>query len=73
MYFVNSGTEAIEGALKLAKRITGRTALVACQKSYHGSTHGSLSITGNETKKYRNRPLLAGRAFHHVQLRLIST
>ncbi len=57
-YFVNSGTEANEAALKLAKRITGRTALVACHRSYHGSTHGSLSITGNERKKYRNRPLL---------------
>lgn len=58
VYFVNSGTEAIEAALKLAKRITGRTGLVGCHKSYHGSTHGSLSITGNEAKKYRNRPLL---------------
>lgn len=58
VYFVNSGTEAIEAALKLAKRSTGRTGLVACHKSYHGSTHGSLSITGNETKKYRYRPLL---------------
>ena len=58
VYFVNSGTEANEAALKLAKRVTGHTRLVACQKSYHGSTHGSLSITGNEEKKYRNRPLL---------------
>ncbi len=58
VYFVNSGTEAIEAALKLAKRATGRTRLVACHKSYHGSTHGSLSITGNEAKRYRNRPLL---------------
>lgn len=58
VYFVNSGTEANEAALKLAKRITGRTALVACHKSYHGSTHGSMSITGNEEKKFRNRPLL---------------
>lgn len=58
VYFVNSGTEANEGTIKLAKRITGRTGLVACHKSYHGSTHGSLSITGNENKKYRNRPLL---------------
>ena len=57
-YFVNSGTEAIEAAVKLAKRITGRTRLVGCRKSYHGSTHGSLSLTDNETKKYRNRPLL---------------
>lgn len=58
VYFVNSGTEANEAALKLAKRATGRTKLVACHKSYHGSTHGSLSVTGNEAKKYRNRPLL---------------
>ena len=62
-YFVNSGTEANEAALKLAKRITGRTGVVACHKSYHGSTHGSLSITGNEEKKYRNRPLLPGVRF----------
>lgn len=58
VYFVNSGTEANEAALKLAKRVTGRTRLVACHNSYHGSTHGSLSITGNEAKKFRNRPLL---------------
>lgn len=58
VYFVNSGTEAIEAALKLAKRITGRTGLIGCHKSYHGSTHGSLSVTGNEHKKFRNRPLL---------------
>lgn len=58
VYFVNSGTEAIEAALKLAKRVTGRTGLVGCHKSYHGSTHGALSVTGNEVKKYRNRPLL---------------
>ncbi|MDX9751151.1 MAG: aspartate aminotransferase family protein [Flavobacteriales bacterium] len=57
-YFVNSGTEANEGAMKLAKRATGRTGVIACHKSYHGSTHGSLSITGNEEKRYRNRPLL---------------
>ncbi len=60
VYFVNSGTEANEAALKLAKRITGRTGLVACHKSYHGSTHGSLSITGNAEKRYRNLPLLPG-------------
>lgn len=60
VYFVNSGTEANEAALKLAKRITGRTGLVACHKSYHGSTHGSLSITGNPEKRYRNLPLLPG-------------
>lgn len=63
VYFVNSGTEANEAAIKLAKRITGRTGLVGCRKSYHGSTHGSLSITDNEAKKFRNRPLLPGVRF----------
>lgn len=76
VYFVNSGTEAIEGALKLAKRITQRTELIACKSSYHGSTHGSLSITGNETKKYRSRPLLPDVRFmtfnSHADLALIS-
>lgn len=57
-YFVNSGTEANEGALKLAKRYTGRTEIVSCKKSYHGSTHGSLSVSGNEVKKNAFRPLL---------------
>ena len=57
-YFVNSGTEANEAALKLAKRITGRTEIVSCKKSYHGSTHGSLSVSGNEVKKQAFRPLL---------------
>ncbi len=57
-YFVNSGTEANEAALKLAKRYTGRTEIVSCKKSYHGSTHGSLSVSGNETKKQAYRPLL---------------
>ncbi len=58
VYYVNSGTEANEGALKLAKRYTGRTELIACRKSYHGSTHGSLSVSGNEVKKQAFRPLL---------------
>ncbi|MEO5980447.1 MAG: aspartate aminotransferase family protein [Chryseolinea sp.] len=57
-YFVNSGTEANEGALKLAKRYTGRTEIVSFRKSYHGSTHGSLSVSGNEVKKMAFRPLL---------------
>jgi len=57
-YFVNSGTEANEGALKLAKRVTGRTEIISCHKSYHGSTHGSLSVSGNEVKKRTFRPLL---------------
>lgn len=58
VYFVNSGTEANEGALKLAKRFTGRTEIISCRKSYHGSTHGSLSVSGNEVKKQAFRPLL---------------
>ena len=62
-YFVNSGTEANEAALKLTKRVTGRTELVAFKKSYHGSTHGSLSVTGNENKKYAFRPFLPGVTF----------
>ncbi|HNT49972.1 MAG TPA: aspartate aminotransferase family protein [Cyclobacteriaceae bacterium] len=57
-YFVNSGTEANEAALKLAKRVTGRTEIISYRKSYHGSTHGSLSVSGNETKKQAFRPLL---------------
>ena len=57
-YFVNSGTEANEGALKLAKRHTGRTEIIAFRKSYHGSTHGSMSVSGNEIKKRSFRPLL---------------
>lgn len=57
-YFVNSGTEANEGALKLAKRFTGRTEIISFRKSYHGSTHGSLSVSGNEVKKQAFRPLL---------------
>lgn len=57
-YFVNSGTEANEGALKLAKRFTGRTEIISFRKSYHGSTHGSLSVSGNEVKKQAFRPLI---------------
>lgn len=57
-YFVNSGTEANEGALKLAKRYTGRTEIISCRNSYHGSTHGSLSVSGNELRKQAFRPLL---------------
>lgn len=58
VYFVNSGTEAIEASLKLARRATGRTQLIGCRKSYHGSTHGSLSLTDNVQKRHRNLPLL---------------
>ena len=58
VFFTNSGTEAIEGALKLAKRHTGRTELISCFDAYHGSTHGALSITGSEGFKNSYRPLL---------------
>lgn len=58
IYFVNSGTEANEGALKLAKRYTGRKEIIAFNKSYHGSTHGSLSVSGNKTKQSAFLPLL---------------
>ena len=58
VYVVNSGTEAIEAALKLAKRVTGRTELVSFKGSYHGSTHGSMSVSANEVKKIAFRPLL---------------
>lgn len=58
VYFVNSGSEAIEGALKLAKRYTGRTGLVCFENAYHGSSHGALSIMGNEFFRNSFRPLL---------------
>jgi acetylornithine/succinyldiaminopimelate/putrescine aminotransferase len=57
-YFVNSGAEAIEGAMKLAKRATGRSEIISCKDSYHGSTQGALSIMGNEEYKAKYRPLL---------------
>lgn len=57
-FFVNSGTEAIEGAMKLAKRVTSRTEIIAFKGAYHGNTQGSLSISSNESKKMAFRPLL---------------
>lgn len=57
-YLVNSGTEAIEGALKLARRYTGRTELIAANNAYHGNTMGSLSVTGYEERKSTFRPLI---------------
>jgi len=69
VYVVNSGTEAIEAALKLAKRVTGRTELISFRGSYHGSTHGSMSVSGNEVKKQAFRPLLPDVQFlQHNQL-----
>ena len=57
-YLVNSGAEAIEGAMKLAKRCTSRSKMVSFKNSYHGSTHGALSIMGKEHYKTKYRPLL---------------
>jgi acetylornithine/succinyldiaminopimelate/putrescine aminotransferase len=57
-YFTMSGTEANEGALKLAKKYTGRSKLVAFEHSYHGDTHGSLSVTGRSVYQDPFRPLL---------------
>jgi acetylornithine/succinyldiaminopimelate/putrescine aminotransferase len=57
-YFLNSGAEANEAALKLAKRATQRSRMVSCYGGYHGSTHGALSVSGNEVKKQAFRPLL---------------
>jgi acetylornithine/succinyldiaminopimelate/putrescine aminotransferase len=58
VYFTNSGAEAVEGAMKLAKRATGRTQIIAFKQSYHGSTQGALSIIGDEYWRNAFRPLL---------------
>lgn len=65
IYFTNSGAEAVEGAMKLAKRVTGRTDIVAFDQSYHGSTQGALSIIGDEYWRNAYRPLLPG--IRHVK------
>ena len=57
-YLVNSGTEACEGALKLARRITGRSQLISCNNAYHGNTMGSMSVMGFEERKQAFRPLI---------------
>jgi len=57
-YLVNSGTEAIEGALKLARRVTGRSQLISCHNAYHGNTMGSMSVMGFEERKQAFRPLI---------------
>ena len=62
-YFVNSGSEAIEGAMKLAKRFTGRPGIIAFRNAYHGSTQGSLSVLGGEEYKNSFRPLIPGITF----------
>lgn len=65
VYLTNSGAEAIEGAMKLAKRFTGRTELISCFNSYHGSTQGALSLSGDENFKRNYRPLLPD--VRHIQ------
>jgi acetylornithine/succinyldiaminopimelate/putrescine aminotransferase len=60
VFFVNSGSEAIEGAMKLAKRYTGRHEIISCVNSYHGSTHGALSLGSQETFKQAFMPLVPG-------------
>jgi len=60
VYFTNSGAEATEGAMKLAKRVTGRTQMIAFKKAYHGSTQGALSVMGDEYWRNAFRPLLPG-------------
>ena len=66
VYFVNSGSEAIEGAIKLAKRVTGRTGLIAFEDAYHGSSNGALSLMGNEAYKGPFYPLLP--EVQHIRL-----
>ncbi len=77
VYLVNSGSEAVEGALKLAKRFTGRTELISFYNAYHGSTHGSLSLNGSENFKNAFRPLLPDvrqiRHNHFPDLEFITT
>lgn len=58
VYFTNSGTEAVEGAMKLAKRFTGRQEIISCVNAYHGATQGALSLSGSENFKRNYRPLL---------------
>ncbi|MFI5164015.1 MAG: aspartate aminotransferase family protein [Bacteroidia bacterium] len=77
VYFVNSGSEAVEGALKLAKRFTGRTEIISFKNAYHGSTHGALSVMGDETMKQAFRPLLPDVKFlefnNEIDLKQISS
>lgn len=68
VYFTNSGAEAMEGAMKLAKRATGRTGIIGFDQAYHGSTQGALSLIGSEYWRNAFRPLLPGTAhlrFNH--------
>ncbi|MFG6686161.1 aspartate aminotransferase family protein [Mariniflexile sp. HNIBRBA6329] len=76
-YLVNSGTEAIEGALKLAKRATGRSEIISAKNAYHGNTMGSMSVMGYEERKQAFRPLLPDVRFinfnNEDDLKLITT
>lgn len=63
VYLTNSGTEATEGAMKLAKRYTGRSEFIACNNAYHGNTQGSMSLCGAEVQNRAFRPLLPGVKF----------
>ncbi len=69
-YFVNSGAEATEGALKLAKRYTGRRNVVACKKAYHGSTQGAMSLMSDSFFTAAYRPLLPG--VRHIEYNIVS-
>ncbi|MBS1920267.1 MAG: aspartate aminotransferase family protein [Bacteroidetes bacterium] len=71
VYFTNSGAEATEGAMKLAKRISNRTQIIAFKNSYHGSTQGALSVMGNEYWRNAFRPLLPG--ILHLDYNLIES
>nr|MBI1232221.1 aminotransferase class III-fold pyridoxal phosphate-dependent enzyme [Cytophagales bacterium] len=74
VYLVNSGSEAVEGALKLAKRYTNRREIVSCVNAYHGSSHGALSVGGNEVFKRAYRPLLPGVSnIHYGSFHQLST
>ncbi|MFA9187925.1 aspartate aminotransferase family protein [Flavobacterium sp. FBOR7N2.3] len=76
-YLVNSGTEAIEGSLKLARRVTGRSQLISCHNAYHGNTMGSMSVMGFEERKQAFRPLIPDVEFitfnNEVDLEKITT
>ncbi|RSK40683.1 aspartate aminotransferase family protein [Mangrovimonas spongiae] len=62
-YLTNSGTEAVEGAIKLAKRVTGRHEVIAAKNAYHGNTMGAMSVMGIEERKQAFRPLIPGTKF----------
>lgn len=72
VYFTNSGAEATEGTIKLARRSTGRSNIISCHKSYHGSTTGALSLMGDEYWRNAFRPLMPGiKRFHYNSRELI--